>query len=129
MFLFRKGSLILIYSLFEGPCNVVQLPTQNRKVVHPGMMTCGVGMVIDGRGSPEMFLKPFPEGPCRLPNVLFITVQPVTLVPVFYSTYMCDVILVLRSQQEVSDGITSLEVSLDLHYPTNVLKLLLKPFV
>ena len=42
-------------------------------------------MGTDGGRCPEMFLEPFPTGPCRFPYVL-ITLIPVTVIPVNYST-------------------------------------------
>ena len=61
--------------LLDGLCNVAQLPTHSGEVVNPGMMTCDVGMVIEGGRSPDLFLKPFPKDPWRLPYILFITLQ------------------------------------------------------
>ena len=58
-------------------------------------MTFGVGMVIDGERGPDMFLEPFPKGPCRFPDIVLITLQPVTLVPEDYSTFLCDLIPIL----------------------------------
>ena len=50
--------------------------------------------------NPEMLLQPFPKGPCRLPCVL-ITLQPVTPIPVYYSTFLSYVIFVLWDHQGV----------------------------
>ena len=49
------------HGLHDGLCNAVRLPTHNGEAVHPGMMICCVGMVIDGGMSPEMFLSLLPE--------------------------------------------------------------------
>ena len=38
-------------------------------------MACGVGMVIDRGGNPEVFPEPFLKGPCRFPYVFLITIQ------------------------------------------------------
>ena len=76
-----------VHGLLDSSCDVVCLPTHNGEVVNPGMMTCGVGMVMDGERGPEMFLEPFPKGPCRFPYVLLITLQLVTLVHL--SPYGC----------------------------------------
>ena len=68
------------YGLLDGPFNVVRVPTHNGEVIHPGMMICSVGIVIDGGGSPEMFLKTFPKSPCRLSYVPLIILYDVILV-------------------------------------------------
>ena len=68
-----------------------------------------------------MFCEPIIKGPCRFPYVLPITLQPFTSIPVYYSTLLCNVILVLRSHQEAFDGITSLEMDLEPHFAMNVL--------
>ena len=115
-----------MHTLLDGPCDVTRLPAHNGDVLYPGMMTCGVGMVINGGMSPEMFIKPFLNSPCRHPYVLLITPQPVTPLPVYYSTFLCDVALVLWGYQEVSDGITSLDMDLDSQFTTNELKPLIK---
>ena len=49
MFLLSDGSLTLIY--MASLIALVMLwhyPTHNGETVHPGMMTCGAGMVING---------------------------------------------------------------------------------
>ena len=83
-------------------------------------MICDVGMVTDGGRGPEMFLEPFPKGPCTFPFAVLITFQSVTLVPVDYSAFLCDAILILGEHLEVSDGVTSLKGDLDLHFATDV---------
>ena len=62
-----------IIGLLDGSCYVTRFPNHNGEFVHPVRMSCGVGMVINGGRNPEMFLKSFPKGPCRLPFVLIIT--------------------------------------------------------
>ena len=91
--------------LLDCPSDTVWLPTHNGENVHPGMMTWLVDMVNNKGRWPEMFLRPFPKGPRRLPYVLFITLQPVTCIPVYYSTFLCDVVLVFWKQHKASDGI------------------------
>ena len=97
-------------------------PYPQYRIIHPAMMTCDVGMVIDGGRSLEMFLQPFSNSPCRFPYVLLITLPPVTLTSVYYTTLLCDVILILRGHLEAFNGITSLEMDLDPHFATNVLE-------
>ena len=83
-----------VHGLLDDSCDVVHLPTYSA-VVHPGMMICVVGMVIDGGRSLEMFLEPFPRSPCILSSVLLIIIHPVTLVPVDYSPFLSDGIPIL----------------------------------
>ena len=112
-----------VHDLLDGSCHVLHLPTYYGEVVHPSVMPCGVGMVIYGRRGPEMFFEPFPKGACRLPYEL-ITLQPITLVPVDYSTILCDDIPILGGYQEVFDVAASLEVDLDPNFATNILEAL-----
>ena len=51
------------HGLLDGPCDVVQLSSHYGEAVHTGVMTCGVGMVIDGGRCPKIFPEPFPKGP------------------------------------------------------------------
>ena len=37
-----------VHGLLDGPCDVLCLLTYYGEVVHPGVMTSGVGMAIDG---------------------------------------------------------------------------------
>ena len=54
-------------------------------------MSSDVGMVIHGERVPEMFLEPFPKCPCRFSYLFLITLQPVTHVPLDFSTFICDI--------------------------------------
>ena len=92
------------HDFLDCPCNVVALPAHNGESVHIDMMTCGVGMVINGGRSPKTSPKPFPKCPCRLLYLLLITLQPLTPIPVYYSIFLGDVILVLYGHQEASNG-------------------------
>ena len=74
-----------VHGLFNVPCDIIHLPTQNREVLQPDVMTRGVGIVINGVIHPEMFLEPLPKGPSRFLYALIITFPLVTLVPVNYS--------------------------------------------
>ena len=76
-----------VHGLLAGSCDVVSLPSHYGKVIHPGVMACGIGMVIGGRRDPKMFLEPFPRGSCRFPYILLNTLRPVTFIPVDYSTF------------------------------------------
>ena len=70
--------------------------------VHTGLMTCNAGMVIEGGLGPKMSLESFLKGPYTSSYVLFITLQPVTLVSIDYSTFLCDG--VLWGHKKISDG-------------------------
>ena len=118
-----------VCGLLDGSCDVVCLCTHNLEVVHPGVVICSVGIVIDGERCLDMSLEPFPKGPCRFPYVLLITLQPITLVPVNYSIPLCDVIPILGSHQQVFDGVVFLEVDLDPNFARNVHEVSLEPFV
>ena len=87
--------------LLDGPCDVLDLPTHYREVVHTDVMNCGVDMVIDGWRSPEVFPEPFPVGPCRFPYVLLIPIQSVTLVPADYSAFLHNVVPVLEATRRL----------------------------
>ena len=76
-----------------------------------------------------MFLEPFPRGPYRFSYVLLITLQPVTLIPVYYFTLLCDVILVLGGHQEVLLVLPPLKWTWTSIVPQILLKLSLEPFV
>ena len=54
--------------------------------------------------------------------MLLITIQPITLITVYYSTFLCDFILYLRDHQEASDGIAPLKVDLDAYLTKTVLE-------
>ena len=47
------------------------------------------------------------KGPCRLPCILLIALQPITLVSLYFSTFLCDVVPVLGCNLEAFDGIAS----------------------
>ena len=76
-----------MYSLLDGPYDVVRLPIHNGEIVHPGKITYCVGMIINGGSSRENFLKPSPKVPCIFPYIFLIKFQPVTPIPVSYSTF------------------------------------------
>ena len=60
-----------------------------------------------------MFFKPLCKGSCRLPNVFFITFNPVAFVSVDDSTFVEDEVFIFRSHQEVFDCMSSFTVHLD----------------
>ena len=118
-----------VHGLLDGSCNIVCLPTHNGEVVHPAVMICGVGMIIHwGRvpwDVPWSFIqRSLPNPPCT---------------PHHMPTYhLCTCILICSSVSCYPHPLRPpggfwwccLPWSgLGLPFSTNVLKLLLKPFV
>ena len=64
------------------------------------------------KAAPEVFNEPLPKGFCRFPHVLIIIFQPVTFIPVYYSTCLSDVILVIWCYYKGFDGIPTTEMDL-----------------
>ena len=86
-------------------------------------MTYGVGLVVDVLCGLKVFLEPFPKGYSRFACVLLITFQPVTLVPVNYSAFMCHVIPIPSGSVGGFDSeCLPLKWTLDPHFTTNVLE-------
>ena len=75
-----------VYSLFNCSHLVQVLPPNNFKIVDGNFVTTDVTMVMYGRGGFQMFLEPFPKCSGGFPNILFITVHPVTMVSIYDST-------------------------------------------
>ena len=73
-----------------------------------------------------MFLYYETKGPCRLPFVLLIIFQRITLKPVYYSTFLCDIIFVLGGLLMVLVPLWWTGVPI---LPLMFLKLSLNPFV
>ena len=89
MLLLSDGSLTLMYIVsLMILVMFLCLPTHYGEIFHPGVMTCGDGMVINGEKGPEMFPETLLKGPCRFTYVLLITLQSVTLVSLHYSTFV-----------------------------------------
>ena len=59
-----------VHSLLDGHGDVLCLPTHYGEIDHTDGMTRGVTMVIDRRGGPEIFLKPYPKSPWQFTYVL-----------------------------------------------------------
>ena len=71
-----------------------------------------------GEGALRCSLSLSPEALADCPILLMI-LQHVTPLPVYHSSFQCDVILVLWDHQEASDGITSFKEDIDSHSTTN----------
>ena len=117
-----------VHGPLDDSCDAVCLPTNNRVVVHHGMMICSFGMVIDGRRGPKIFLKPFPKCPCRFPYLLLMTLQTVTFVSVNYPTLWCDVVPIFEAARFLM-ALPLLKCILTPILPQMFLKLSLKPSV
>ena len=92
------------------------------------MMASDVGMCINcGRGF-RAFFEPFSRRSCRLTNILLITLYPVTLLPIYHSTFLCNGALIFGHHQEVIDGVASFVVYLYPIFTPNVLKSLTMSF-
>ena len=61
-----------IHDLLDYPCDVVRIPIHSGEIVHCDIMTCDIGMVINGWRSPDVSLKPLAKCTCRL-SYLYIT--------------------------------------------------------
>ena len=87
-----------VHSLIDGTCDAVHLPTHNGEVFLPGMMTCCVGMVIGRervlRYSLSLSLKVLADSP-----IYSSSHSNLSVIPVYYCTLLCDVILVLCGHQ------------------------------
>ena len=117
-----------VQGLLFGPSDILHLSNNYGKVVHTDVITRDVAMVIDGGRGHEVFLQPFPKSLCRFPYVLIITIQLVTVLPVDYPTFLCDVVPILGCHQEVPNSVASFEMDLGPHL-TTFLKLSHNPLV
>ena len=84
-----------IHGLLDGVNKAVALYPQ-WKIIHTGMMTCDVSMVIDWGRSLKCCSHLSSKVLADLPYVLLISIQPVTRIPVYYSTFLWDVIFIFR---------------------------------
>ena len=77
-----------------------------------------------------MFLESFPKGSYRLPNILLLSLQSVTLIPKNHLTHLCDGdgSLSLGSHREVFVGVASFELNLDAHFTTDLFETFTQPF-
>ena len=96
-----------VYGLLDGPGKIVWFSTHNGEIFHTDLVTCDVSMAINRGASPKMLLMSFPKGPCRLSYILLITFQPAKPVPIDYSTFLCDAVLVLGGHKQVFDGVST----------------------
>ena len=69
-------------------------------------------MIINGGRYPEKF----PKGPCRLPYLFLITIQPIPLEPVYDLAFLCDVVPIFGCNQEAFGGISPFIVDQDTYH-------------
>ena len=103
------------------------LSTIYGEITHTGLVISKVGMATNQRRDTKMFLASLPKVSCRFTNVFLITLQPVTLVPIGYSTLLCNGVLVLRGNKGVFDGVSSFKINMDSHFRTYVFKMFTEP--
>ena len=116
-----------VHGLLDGPWDIVGLPTHYGEVVHNDMMSCGIDMVIDGGRGLRCSLSLSPKVLADFLIYSLITIHSVTLLPVDYCTFPCDVVPVHGGHQEVLTVLPPLKWTWIPTLPQMFLKLLLKP--
>ena len=126
-----KGWIIdpYVQSLFYCPNLVQVLPPNNFEIIDGNTVATDVTMVIYGRGGFQVFLEPFSKSSRGLPNILFITVHPVTMITVDDSSLFLDWFFVLWRHQEVLDGSASFTMYLHPKFSANVFDALTEPSI
>ena len=79
-------------------------------------------------GRSLMFLEPLSKCSWRLFNVFFIMLHPITFISVHDFTFLKDVIFILGSHQEASDGFVSSNIHLYSMFVAYFLQTLIQPF-
>ena len=90
------------YSFFYSSSQVLWFPSHYAETVHTSGMACDTGMFINRERSFKVFLKPFSKSSCRSTNILFITLYPLTCIPIYHSTFLCDCVFILTGSPEGS---------------------------
>ena len=115
------------HSLLDGPSEVLWLSNNNGEIVHPGVMTCGVGMVIYGEGDMECSLSLSPK---VLADPPIYSISHPNLLHIYpYITPLFCVMLSFRTTRRPLMVLPPLEMDLNSHFTTNVFKLSLNSFV
>ena len=83
------------HRFFYQSGEVVFLPSHYTKFINVGIVTSDGTVVIDRGGGLKMFLQPFSKCSSCLTNVFFITLQPITFEPVYYATFVGNVVFYL----------------------------------
>ena len=84
-------------------------------------------MVKYGGGALRCFLNLSPKVLADFTYVLPLKIHKITLEPVDYPNFLCDLIPVFWGHQEVPDGVFSFKVYLNLHLTTCLLEAFAKP--
>ena len=100
---------------FDVSGNTIVLPAHNAKIVWGHFMTCDVLVVYDGWWCSHVFPESFSQSSFWLSNVLLLTINPSTLVPINHPTFLQYGVLILGVYQKVSDGAASSETHLHSH--------------
>ena len=58
-----------------------------------------------------MFLQPFSKCSSCLTNIFFITLQPITFEPVYYATFVGNVVFIFGSHQFIFQGLATFEMN------------------
>ena len=75
-----------------------------------------------------MFFVSVPRGPNCLPNIFHCASQMFTLIPVYYASFVGDVVFILEGHYEIIDGVAPLEMKLDSYFITNSLETFIQVF-
>ena len=86
-------------------------------------MACDGTVFINRGRSPEVLSITLSKSSCRYPNTFFITLNPVSLISLYHSTFLYD-ILIFWGNQEVLDGVAFSEMYLCPVFTANVLRIL-----
>ena len=68
-----------------------------------------------------MFLQPFSKCSSCLTNIFFITLQPITFEPVYYATFVVNVVFIFGSHQFIFQGLATFEMNFYAIFLPNVL--------
>ena len=83
------------HGLLYGPGDALGLPNDHGEVVKFGGMPCGVCMVIDRGGGPEVFPLCAPKVPTSFTNILYCASWMITLVSVDDTSFVGDTVPIL----------------------------------
>ena len=122
-YIFVKGWIIDPdeHRFFYQSGEVVFLPSHYTKIVDVGIVTTDGTVVIDRGGGLEVFLQPFSKCSSCLTNIFFITLQPITFEPVYYATFVGNVVFIFGSHQFIFQGLATFEMNFYAIFLPNVL--------
>ena len=118
-----------VQGFFYGPQEVWSSLPSMVKIVNSDIMTRDVMMVIYGRWGLEMFFQPLFKIPSSLTNILIITINPVTLIPVNDPTFFVYWVFVLWGHEVVLDGLATFQVYINPILLENVFVALTEPLM